>query len=50
MIDKNNITSVDYEKEKQDSVSKTNQNKQTKKKSNAQKAVPWLIVAIVSLF
>lgn len=43
------ITSVDYEDEKNKNVSQVNQDKQTKKKSNAQKAVPLLIVAIVSL-
>lgn len=46
---KNNIVSVDYNKDQQDSVSKVNQDKQTKKKSNAQKAIPWLIIAVVSL-
>lgn len=46
---KDNITSVDYEKEQQDNVSKVNQNNKTKNKSNAQKALPWLIVAVVSL-
>ncbi len=46
---KNNITSVDYDKEKQDNVSKVNQDKQTKNKSKAQKVLPWLIVTIVSL-
>ncbi len=49
MSNKGNITSVDYEKEQQDSVSKVNQDKKTKNKSTAQKALPWLIVAIVSL-
>ena len=49
MIDKNNITSVDYDQEKQDRVSNTNQNKKTKKKSSAQKMQPILIVTIVSL-
>lgn len=48
-MDKNKISSVNYEEEKQDSVSKTNQDKQTKKKSNAQKAIPPLIVTVVSL-
>ncbi len=37
------ITSTD------DENSKVNQNKKTKNKSNAQKAIPWLIVGIVSL-
>ena len=49
MNDKDNITSVDYEKEQQDGVSKVNRDKQTKNKSKAQKALPWLIVTIVSL-
>ena len=49
MNDKNNITSVDYEKEQQDGVSKVNRDKQTKNKSNAQKVLPWLVVTIVSL-
>ena len=48
-MDQNKITSVDYEQEKQDSVSKVNQDKNTKKKSNAQKAIPPLVVAVVSL-
>ena len=34
MLNKNNITSVDYEEEKQHDVSKTNQNNKTKNKSN----------------
>ena len=41
-MSKNNIKSEDFN-------SKVNENNQTKKKSNAQKAVPWLIVAVVSL-
>ena len=49
MSKKNNITSVDYDQEKQDNVSKVNQDKNTKKKSNAQKIQPILIVTIVSL-
>ncbi len=49
MSNKDNITSVDYDKEKQDAVSIVNQDKKTKSKSNAQKAVPWLVVAVVSL-
>ena len=49
MSKKDNITSVDYEQEKQDGVSKVNQDKQTKKKSNAQKVQPVLIVTIISL-
>ena len=48
MNKKNNITSVDYNNE-QDSVSKVNEEKTTKKKSNAQKVQPILIVTIVSL-
>ena len=38
------ITSEDY-----DASSNVNQDKQTKQKSNAQKAVPILVVAVVSL-
>ena len=49
MNNKDNITSVDYEKEQQDSVSKVNKDDKTKKKSNAQKIQPALIVTIVSL-
>ena len=49
MIDKNNITSVDYEKEAQDNESNVNKDKKTKKMSNAQKTQPILIVVIVSL-
>ena len=47
MSNKQNITSVDYDQEKQGNVSKTNENNKTK--SNAQKVQPWLIVTIVSL-
>ncbi len=46
---KNNISSVDYDQDKQDNVSKINHDKNTKKKSNAQKVQPILIVVIVSL-
>ena len=49
MSNKENITSVDYEQEKQDNISKTNKSNKTKSKSNAQKVQPWLIVTIVSL-
>ena len=49
MSNKEKITSADYEKEKQDNKSIVNQDKETKKKSNAQKAIPPLIVAVVSL-
>lgn len=48
-MSKNNITSVDYEQEQQDKVSKVNSDKNTKSKSNAQKAIPWLIIAVISL-
>lgn len=44
---KNKITSVDYDEEKQ--ISKVNENEKTKKKSNAQKAIAPLVVAVVSL-
>lgn len=43
------ITSVDYEQDKENHKSIVNQDKETKKKSNAQKAMPILIVAIVAL-
>lgn len=49
MENKNNITSEDYDKEKQKSVSNVNEEKITKKKTNAQKIQPILIVSIVSL-
>ena len=49
MIDKNNITSVNYEEDKQHDVSKINNDKKTKRKSSAQKLQPLLIVVIVSL-
>ena len=48
-LNKDKITSVDYEEEKQENKSKVSRDKETKKKSNAQKAIPGLIVAIVSL-
>lgn len=48
-MDKNKITSVDYEEEKQKNASNVSQDKRTKKLSNAQKAMPPLIVAVVSL-
>ena len=43
------ITSVDFDQEKENNSSKVNEDKNTKQKSNAQKAVPPLIVAVVSL-
>ncbi len=43
------VVSEDIEKEKQENLSKVNQDKQTKKKSNAQKAVPILVVVIITL-
>lgn len=43
------ITSQDFEAEKSQNESNVNQDKETKKKSNAQKAMPWMIVVIVSL-
>lgn len=46
---KNRITSVDYEEETQNKQSKVNKNDKTKKESNAQKAIPWLIIVIISL-
>ena len=48
-MDNNKITSVDYDQEKEQHQSNVNQDKNTKKKSNAQKAIPPLIVAVVSL-
>jgi len=48
-MSKNNITSVDYSQEQQDKASKVNNDKKTKNKSNAQKVIPWLIIAVVSL-
>ena len=48
-MDNKKITSVDYEQEKQGQMSNVNENKKTKQKSNAQKAVPILVVAVVSL-
>ncbi len=48
-MDKEKITSVDYDKDREQNKSNINKDKQTKKKSNAQKAIPVLIVAIVSL-
>lgn len=48
-MDKKKITSADYEEEKQDLKSNVRENNKTKRKSNAQKAMPWLIVTIVSL-
>ncbi len=49
MDNKNNIVSVDYDKDRQDNVSKVNEDNNTKRKSNAQKVQPILIVTIVSL-
>ena len=43
------ITSADYEQEKEENKSIINQDKESKKKSNAQKAMPILIVTIVAL-
>lgn len=43
------IVSEDFDKEKEEKRSKVNQDNKTKKKSNAQKAIPGLIVAIVAL-
>lgn len=48
-MDKNKISSVDFDEEKENKKSKVNQDKETKKKSNAQKAMPILIVIIVTL-
>lgn len=46
---KNRIISEDFEKIDEKNNSNVNQDEQTKKKSNAQKAVPILIVVIVSM-
>lgn len=48
-MDNEKITSVDFDEEKENHSSKVNEDKNTKKKSNAQKAIPPLIVAVVSL-
>ena len=44
-----NITSVDFEEEKNQTESNNKQSENLKKKSRAQKLIPWLIVVIVSL-
>lgn len=49
MLNKDNIVSVDYDKDRQHNVSNVNRDKKTKSKSNAQKVLPWLIVLVVSL-
>lgn len=46
---KTKIKSEDFEQEKQGAKSNVNKDKQTKKKSNAQKAIPVLTVVIISL-
>ena len=48
-MDNKKIISEEIELKNQQKTSNVNENNQTKKKSNAQKAMPWLIVAIVSL-
>ena len=48
-MEKDKITSVDYDKDKEQEISKVNDDNKTKKKSTAQKALPWLIIAVVSL-
>ena len=48
-MDKEKISSIDFDEEKENNSSKVNEDKNTKKKSNAQKAVPPLIVAVISL-
>ncbi len=48
-MDKKKITSADYDEEKEVYKSNVREDNKTKRKSNAQKAMPWLIVAIVSL-
>ena len=48
-MDNKKIVSEEFNKDKNQNFSKNNEDKQTKKKSNAQKAMPWMLVAIVSL-
>ena len=48
-MDNKKIISEDFETKKQENSSQVNMDKETKKKSKAQKAMPWMIVAIVSL-
>lgn len=48
-MEKDKITSVDYDIDKEQEISKVNDDNKTKKKSNAQKALPWLIISVVSL-
>ena len=48
-MEKNKIISEDFEQNKDKKTSKVNESEDTKKRSNAQKAMPWLIVTIVSL-
>ena len=48
-MDRKKIISEDFEENNQKNASKVNENEKTKKKSNAQKAVPWLLVAVISL-
>ena len=48
-MNKDKITSIDYDEDKEKNKSNVNQDKDTKKKSNAQKTQPILIVVIVSL-
>lgn len=48
-MNKDKITSENYDEMKENNQSKVNQDKKTKNKSKAQKAVPILIVAVVSL-
>ena len=49
MVDKKKISSEEFGEEKRKEQSNVNKDNQTKKKSNAQKAIPGLIVAIISL-
>lgn len=48
-MQKNQIVSEDIDEQKQQNTSKVNEDKKTKSKSNAQKAVPIMIVVIISL-
>jgi len=48
-MDRKKIVSEEIELKNQKKSSNVNENSDTKKKSNAQKMVPWMIVAIISL-
>lgn len=48
-MNKNNISSVDYNEEQRNTLSIKNEDDKTKRKSRAQKVLPWLIVSLISL-